>query len=39
MVDKFFGTNGQSVYVRPSFGITDDRPYDESIEVGYKFVW
>ncbi|MFC0536075.1 hypothetical protein [Pelagicoccus mobilis] len=30
---------GQSVYARPSFAFGADRPYDLSMEVGYKFVW
>ena len=30
---------GHSVYIRPSFGIGADRPYDFSLEVGYKIVW
>lgn len=29
---------GNSFYVRPSFGVGDDRPTEGSIEVGYKIV-
>ncbi|MFT5041982.1 MAG: hypothetical protein ACI8TX_002962 [Hyphomicrobiaceae bacterium] len=39
MMDKYLGTKGHSTYVRPSFGLGDDRPYDFSIEAGYKIVW
>lgn len=39
MLDKYLGTMGHSVYVRPSVGIGGDRPYDASIEVGYKIVF
>lgn len=39
MLDKYLGTKGHSVYVRPSVGIGGDRPYDASIEVGYKIVF
>lgn len=39
MLDKYLGTKGHSAYVRPSVGIGDDRPYDASIEVGYKIVF
>jgi hypothetical protein len=39
MLDKYLGTKGHSFYVRPSVGIGNDRPYDASIEVGYKIVW
>lgn len=39
MLDKYLGTKGHSVYVRPSVGIGGDRPYDASIEVGYKMVF
>lgn len=39
MLDKYLGTMGHSVYVRPSVGIGGDRPYDASIEVGYKMVF
>ncbi|MBK1879302.1 hypothetical protein [Pelagicoccus mobilis] len=30
---------GQSVYVRPAFAFGADRPYDVSLELGYKYVW
>lgn len=30
---------GQSVYIRPSFGLGSDRPVDGSVEVGYKFIF
>ncbi len=33
------GTQGHSVYVRPSIGIGTDRPTDGSIEAGCKVVW
>jgi hypothetical protein len=33
------GPKGHSAYIMPSFGISEDRPYDFSIEVGYKIVW
>jgi hypothetical protein len=39
MTDKFFGTKGQSAYIMPSFGVGSDRPYDYSLEIGYKIVW
>ena len=39
MADKYFGTKGHSFYMMPSFGVGDDRPYDFSIEVGYKIIW
>ena len=39
MLDKYLGTKGHSVYVRPSICIGFDRPTDASIEVGYKIVW
>ena len=39
MLDKYLGTKGHSAYVRPSVGIGGDRPYDASIEVGYKIVF
>jgi hypothetical protein len=34
----FKDLKGHSVYVRPSFGVGDDRPTDGSVEVGYKIV-
>ena len=30
---------GHSLYIRPSVGITGGRPYDFSLEVGYKIIW
>ena len=39
MLDKYLGTKGHSVYVRPSVGIGSDRPTDGSIEIGYKIIW
>jgi hypothetical protein len=39
MMDKYFGTKGHSAYIMPSFGVGGDRPYDFSIEVGYKIIW
>lgn len=33
------GPKGHSVYIMPSFGVGGDRPYNFSIEVGYKIVW
>lgn len=39
MLDRVIGLKGHSVYVRPSAGLGADRPYDASVEVGYKIVW
>ena len=39
MTDKYFGTKGHSAYIMPSFGVGADRPYDFSLEVGYKIIW
>ncbi len=39
MTDKYFGTKGHSVYMMPSFGVGEDRPYDFSMEIAYKIVW
>ena len=39
MVDKYLGTKGNSAWIMPSFGVGADRPYDVSLEVGYKVVW
>ncbi|UCC31788.1 MAG: hypothetical protein JSU86_05825 [Phycisphaerales bacterium] len=39
MLDDLLGTKGHSFYVRPSAGIGTDRPFDASIEIGYKIVW
>jgi hypothetical protein len=33
------GPAGHSAYILPSFGIFEDRPYDFSLEVGYKIIW
>jgi hypothetical protein len=33
------GPAGHSAYIMPSFGVGTDRPYDFSLEVGYKIVW
>ena len=33
------GSGGSSAYLMPSFGIGTDRPYDFSLEIGYKIVW
>ena len=39
MMKKWFDLPGQSVYIRPSFGIGVDRPSDASLELGYKFIF
>jgi hypothetical protein len=39
MLDKLLPFKGHSVYVMPSFGVGADRPYDVSVEAGYKVVW
>ena len=39
MLDKLVGSKGHSVWAMPSFGIGADRPYDFSLEIGYKYVW
>lgn len=39
MTDKLFGTKGHSAWIMPSFGVGSDRPYDYSVEIGYKIVW
>jgi hypothetical protein len=39
MLDKYLGTQGHSTYILPSFGLGTDRPYDVSVEAGYKIVW
>jgi hypothetical protein len=39
MLDKYFGTKGHSVYLRPGFQIGADRPVDGSLECGYKIIW
>jgi hypothetical protein len=33
------GPTGHSIWAMPSFGLGTDRPYDFSLEVGYKIVW
>ena len=33
------GSGGSSAYLMPSFGIGTDRPYDASLEIGYKIIW
>ena len=38
MLSKWFDLKGQSVYIRPSFGVGADRPTEGSVEVGYKIV-
>ncbi len=39
MLDKYLGTKGHSTYIMPSIGIGTDRPYDFSLEAGYKIIW
>ena len=39
MLDKYWGTKGNSVWIMPSFGLGTDRPYDFSLEIGYKIIW
>ena len=39
MLDDVFGTKGHSAYLRPSVAIGNDRPYDYSVECGYKIIW
>jgi hypothetical protein len=39
MLDKYLGTKGHSMYLRPGFSIGQDRPTKASIEVGYKIIW
>ena len=39
MIDKYFGTKGHSIYLRPGFQIGADRPVDGSLECGYKIIW
>lgn len=39
MLDDILSTKGHSVYMRPSVGIGHDRPYDFTLEAGYKIVW
>ncbi len=33
------GPPGHSIWAMPSFGMGSDRPYDFSLELGYKIVW
>ena len=33
------GPKGHSIWAMPSFGLGTDRPYDFSLEIGYKIVW
>jgi len=33
------GPKGHSAYIMPSFGVGHYRPYDVSVEVGYKIIW
>lgn len=39
MLDKYLGTKGHSMYIRPSVGFGQDRATDASIEAGYKVIW
>ena len=39
MTDKYLGTKGHSAYIMPSLGVGVDRPYDFSLEAGYKIIW
>jgi len=38
-IGTMFKKAGHSAYLRPSFGVGADRPYDVSAEVGYKIIW
>jgi hypothetical protein len=33
------GPAGHSIWAMPSFGVGTHRPYDFSLEIGYKIVW
>jgi hypothetical protein len=33
------GSNGHSIWAMPSFGVGTDRPYNFSLELGWKVVW
>jgi hypothetical protein len=33
------GPAGHSMWAMPSFGVGNHRPYDFSLEIGYKIVW
>ena len=39
MLDRWVDRKGQSIYVRPAFGMGKDRPFDSALEVGYKVIW
>lgn len=39
MLDSFLGVKGKSVYLRPSVGFGHDRPYEQSLELGFKMIW
>lgn len=39
MLDDVIPHKGHSVYLRPSAGIGSDRPWDFTIEAGYKIIW
>jgi hypothetical protein len=38
MMSKWTDLKGHSFYIRPSFGVGNDRPVDYSIEAGYKII-
>jgi hypothetical protein len=38
MMSKWTDLKGQSFYIRPSFGVGNDRPVDYSVELGYKII-
>ncbi len=38
MMSKWTKLQGQSFYIRPSFGLGSDRPTDGSLEIGYKII-
>ena len=39
MVDKYLGTKGNSLYVRPSIGWGTDQVTEYGFEIGYKVIW
>jgi hypothetical protein len=39
MLDKYLGTKGHSIYLRPSIAVGDDRPTEGSIEVADKRIY
>jgi hypothetical protein len=39
MLDKWFGSQGKSIFMRPSLQVGRDRPAEASIEVGFKAIW